>query len=69
MTYKLKIEQNESTGECFVLLPEDLLEQVDWQEGDSIKWIDNRDGSFTLKKYEEQRRSRATGQKNNGQVV
>jgi nitrous oxide reductase accessory protein NosL len=53
MTYKLKIEQNESTGGCFVLLPEDLLEQVDWQEGDSIKWIDNRDGSFTLKKYEE----------------
>jgi nitrous oxide reductase accessory protein NosL len=53
MTFTLKIEQHETTGECFVLLPEDLLEQMDWQEGDNIKWIDNRDGSFTLKKHEE----------------
>ena len=53
MSYTLKVEQNEATGECFILLPEDLLEQMDWTEGDNIKWIDNRDGSFTLKKHEE----------------
>jgi nitrous oxide reductase accessory protein NosL len=52
MTYTLKVEQHEKTGECFILLPEDLLEQVDWQEGDNIEWIDNKDGSFTLKKNE-----------------
>jgi hypothetical protein len=52
MTYTLKIEQNEKTGECFVLLPEELLEQVDWDEGDIIQWIDNKDSSFLLRKYE-----------------
>jgi len=53
MTYTLKVEQNEITGEYYFILPEDLLEQMDWTEGDNIKWIDNRDGSFTLKKHEE----------------
>jgi len=50
MAYTLKVEQNDATGECFILLPEDLLEQVDWNEGDNVQWIDNRDSSFTLKK-------------------
>ena len=52
MTHTLKVEQHEKTGECFILLPEELLEQMDWEEGDNIEWIDNRDGSFTLKKNE-----------------
>ena len=50
MAYTLKVEQNEATGECFIILPEELLEQMDWDEGDNVQWIDNRDSSFTLKK-------------------
>ena len=50
MVHTLKIEQNETTGECFILLPEDLLEQMDWVEGDNIIWVDNKDGTFTLTK-------------------
>ena len=38
--------------ECFVTFPEDLLEQAGWKEGDMLEWIDNQDGSFSLKKYE-----------------
>ena len=30
--------------------PEDLMRKTGWQEGDSLDWIDNKDGSFTLKK-------------------
>ena len=53
MRYTLKIEHHDKTGDCFMLLPDELLEQVDWQEGDNVQWIDNGDGSFTIKKYEE----------------
>ena len=34
-------------------LPDDLLEEMGWKEGDELEWIDNNDGSFTLKKYEQ----------------
>ena len=35
---------------CFVQLPRDLLEEVNWKSGDTIEMIDNKDGSFTLTK-------------------
>lgn len=30
--------------------PPDLLDKVNWKEGDIIEWIDNNDGSWQLKK-------------------
>jgi bifunctional DNA-binding transcriptional regulator/antitoxin component of YhaV-PrlF toxin-antitoxin module len=31
-------------------LPQDLLEEAGWQEGDNLIWIDNYDGSWSLVK-------------------
>ena len=30
----------------------ELLEETGWKEGDVLKWIDNKDGSFSLVKVE-----------------
>ena len=30
--------------------PEDFLKEVGWKEGDVLEWIDNKDGSFSLVK-------------------
>jgi bifunctional DNA-binding transcriptional regulator/antitoxin component of YhaV-PrlF toxin-antitoxin module len=32
--------------------PDELIEKLGWKEGDVLQWIDNKDGSFTLKKDE-----------------
>ena len=32
----------------------ELLEATGWKEGDTLEWIDNKDGSFSLIKKEEQ---------------
>ena len=32
--------------------PPELLKETGWEEGDSLQWIDNEDGSFTLRKDE-----------------
>ena len=37
-------------GEFFIEFSEEFLREIDWKEGDTIEWIDNHDGSFTLKK-------------------
>ena len=50
MPYTLKVEQNGTTDEYYIILPEDLLEKMKWKTGDSIDWHDNKDGSFTLQK-------------------
>lgn len=40
------------TGDVFVSFPDDLLDAANLKEGDQVEWIDNNDGSFTLKKVE-----------------
>lgn len=37
-------------GELYIQLPKDLLEKMNWKEGDDLSWIDNKDGSWTLQK-------------------
>jgi len=36
--------------DCILPLPKDLLDEAGWKEGDSLHWIDNQDGSWTLVK-------------------
>jgi bifunctional DNA-binding transcriptional regulator/antitoxin component of YhaV-PrlF toxin-antitoxin module len=31
-------------------LPDDLLKEAGWKEGDVINWVDNHDGSWSLVK-------------------
>jgi len=33
-----------------ITFPPEMIEELGWKEGDVLKWIDNKDGSFTLKK-------------------
>ena len=46
-----KIEETDET-EYFITFPDDLLEAANLKEGDSVEWIDNNDGSFSLKKID-----------------
>lgn len=47
----LPVEVDGLTGDCFVNLPDDLLEAAGMKEGDQISWIDNGDGSFSFRKF------------------
>ena len=40
----------EGVDDYFIQLPDDLLKQVNWKNGDQLYWIDRGDGSFEIKK-------------------
>ena len=42
----------EGVDDYFINLPDDLLNTVQWKEGDTLEWTSNDDGSYTLKKNE-----------------
>lgn len=44
--------QTDETGNQFIVFPDDLTERMGWEVGDEIQWIDNNDGSWTMKKVE-----------------
>jgi hypothetical protein len=48
----LVIQEDPDTGEPFIELPQRLLEQLGWKEGDDLEWIEGPDGSWTIKKVE-----------------
>jgi len=35
-------------------LSDELMKELGWEEGDNLEWIDNNDGSFSLKKVDPQ---------------
>lgn len=40
-------------GNLYVELPDALLNQMGWATGDTLEWLDNEDGTFTITKKED----------------
>ncbi len=51
--WRLPVQLDGLTGDCYINLPDDLLEAADLKEGDTVKWIDNKDGTYTMVKTTE----------------
>jgi len=43
-------EDPDHPGELILDLGDEICEKLGWQLGDQMEWIDNRDGSWTLRK-------------------
>ena len=48
-TYTVTIEED-NFGELVLPIPPEVLRELDWNEGDTLSWTDNHDGTFTLSK-------------------
>jgi len=46
----LPVQVDGLTGECYINLPDDLLERAGLQEGTMVNFIDRGDGSFEMRK-------------------
>jgi hypothetical protein len=47
------IDEDPDTGDLILPLPQDLLDSQGWVEGDTLTWIDNKDGSWSIQKAKE----------------
>ena len=52
-SWVVNIEEDPETGDVILPLPDELFDQMSWQEGDDLDFKDNLDGSFTLSKKQE----------------
>lgn len=50
LTWTLEVKEDPDTGELLLEFPSDFLEMQNWKEGDTLVWLDNGDGSWTLSK-------------------
>jgi len=54
MTKRFTVDvEEDSNGEQYITLPEEIILEFDWKEGDAIEWIaDSNNMSYTLRKKE-----------------
>jgi hypothetical protein len=49
----ITVQENNETKELFLQFPPDALDQVGWDEGDTIIWEESDHGAWSIKKKEE----------------
>ena len=49
-SWTVTVEEDPETGDIVLPLPQDLLDLQGWAEGDTLEWIDNKDGSWSIQK-------------------
>jgi hypothetical protein len=52
-TWIRTVEVDGLSGECYLTLPDELLELKGWKENDQLEWVDCGDQSYELKKVNE----------------
>ena len=50
--WTIKLEEDAETGDLILPFTDEILQEAGWKEGDTLEWIDNKNGSWTLKKVE-----------------
>lgn len=53
MIYTLPVIKDPETGDLILEFPDEMMEQVGWKTGDTVEWIDNKNGSWTIRKKDE----------------
>jgi hypothetical protein len=49
-SWTITLEEDPETGDLILPFPEGFLKEVGWVEGDTLKWSEQEDGSWTLSK-------------------
>ena len=52
-TWTVIIEEDVETGDVILPFPQDMLDEVGWNPGDNLKWVDRGDGTWEIRKVEE----------------
>ena len=51
--WTIVVQEDSETGELMLPFSDEMLSEVGWKEGDVLEWIDNKNGSWTLRKKDE----------------
>lgn len=50
VSWTIEVQEDPETGDAILEFPPDLLANAGWQEGDTLEWKDNGDGTWSLTK-------------------
>lgn len=51
-TFTVTLIKDDDSDDLILPFPQELLDEVKWDIGDTVEWIDNKDGTWSLRKKE-----------------
>ena len=51
--YESTVEFNEDFNEYYVTIPEEIIDNLGWEDGDVLEWVVNKDGTVLLTRADE----------------
>jgi len=52
-TWTITVEEaDDGSGDLVLPLTDEIMESAGWQIGDTLEWIDNKNGTWSIKKIE-----------------
>jgi hypothetical protein len=52
-SWTIVLDEDPETGDLIMPLSDEILESAGWKEGDTLEWIDNENGTWSLRKLDE----------------
>ena len=46
------VEEDQATGELYIIIPPEMLKEINWSEDDELEWTELPNGSWSLSKLE-----------------
>jgi hypothetical protein len=50
--WTIVLDTDPESGDLIMPIPDELMDKMNWQIGDTVIWKDNQDGSWSLSKKE-----------------
>jgi hypothetical protein len=51
-SWTITLEEDPESGDLVLPFTDEMLQIIGWKEGDVVEWIDNNDGTWSLKKQD-----------------
>ena len=51
-TWIVEVSMDGLTGDAFLPIPDEVMDLVEWNLYDELEWIDNKDGSWIIRKVQ-----------------
>ena len=51
-SWTITLQDDPETGDLIMPLSDEILESAGWGEGDTLEWIDNENGTWSLRKLD-----------------
>jgi hypothetical protein len=51
-TWTVEIQMDGLSGDAIIPIPDEVLDLVEWNLYDELEWIDNKDGSYIIRKVQ-----------------